>query len=290
MNNSILDNRSYLNILVLIFIGFFVGNLDCLAQNTFPTTGNVGIGTTNPGARLHLSNLSSNNGILFDSKFKMRTSSSTNNQFVLENLTTDGAIYLRAGSQGGGLILNDYQGNVGVGTANPSEKLDVNGKVKINNTLIVNGIDTGNPNAVQEQVRLSGYGLLGNRGRFYITNAHPTGDINFYAGGKHGSGSHLMITSSCNLGIGTTNADAKLAVNGTIHSKEVKVDLNGWSDFVFEKDYVLPTLAEVQQHISNYGHLKDIPSASEVEKDGIFLGEMDAKLLQKIEEITLYLI
>ncbi|MCC9074318.1 hypothetical protein LNQ49_22245 [Flavobacterium sp. F-65] len=93
-----------------------------------------------------------------------------------------------------------------------------------------------------------------------------------------------------NVGIGTTNPDAKLAVNGTIHSKEVKVDLEGWSDFVFKKEYNLPTLAEVERHINEKGHLENIPNEEEVLKNGINLGEMNAKLLQKIEELTLYMI
>ncbi|AUP79682.1 hypothetical protein C1H87_13585 [Flavivirga eckloniae] len=99
----------------------------------------------------------------------------------------------------------------------------------------------------------------------------------------------LYLTSG-NLGIGTTTPDEKLAVNGNIHTKEVRVDLNGWSDFVFEKAYNLPTLKEVEQHIKEKGHLKDIPSAEEVSENGILLGDMNAKLLQKIEELTLYTI
>ena len=90
------------------------------------------------------------------------------------------------------------------------------------------------------------------------------------------------------VGIGTNEPDAKLSVNGKIHTKEVKVDLEDWSDFVFEEDYALPTLKEVAQHISEKGHLKDIPSGEEVLEHGILLGEMNAKLLQKIEELTLY--
>ncbi|MEN2403087.1 hypothetical protein GKZ90_0025090 [Flavobacterium sp. MC2016-06] len=93
-----------------------------------------------------------------------------------------------------------------------------------------------------------------------------------------------------NVGIGISNPDTKLAVNGTIHSKEVKVDMNGWSDFVFKKEYDLPTLEEVEKHINEKGHLENIPSEEEVLKNGINLGEMDAKLLQKIEELTLYMI
>lgn len=95
---------------------------------------------------------------------------------------------------------------------------------------------------------------------------------------------------SGNVGIGTWSPDSKLAVNGKVHAKEVKVDLIGWSDFVFEDNYALPSLKEVEQHIKEKGHLQDIPSAKEVEENGIYLGEMDAKLLQKIEELTLYAI
>ncbi|WP_369014669.1 hypothetical protein [Flavobacterium anhuiense] len=93
-----------------------------------------------------------------------------------------------------------------------------------------------------------------------------------------------------NVGIGTTSPNNKLDVNGTIHSKEVKVDMTGWSDFVFKKDYALPTLDEVEKHIAEKGHLENIPSEEEVLKNGINLGEMNAKLLQKIEEMTLYMI
>ncbi|MDP5202026.1 hypothetical protein [Flavobacterium sp. DG2-3] len=93
-----------------------------------------------------------------------------------------------------------------------------------------------------------------------------------------------------NVGIGITKPTNKLDVNGTIHSKEVKVDMTGWSDFVFKKDYNLPTLQEVEKHIAEKGHLQNIPSEEEVLKNGINLGEMDSKLLRKIEELTLYII
>ena len=94
-----------------------------------------------------------------------------------------------------------------------------------------------------------------------------------------------------NVGIGTMNPNGwRLAVDGKIKTKEVKVTLDGWSDFVFEKEYNLPSLKEVETHIREKGHLKDIPSAKEVEENGIFLGKMNSKLLQKIEELTLYTI
>ena len=93
------------------------------------------------------------------------------------------------------------------------------------------------------------------------------------------------------VGIGTTNPDPNfnLSVNGRIRSKEVKVEAN-WSDFVFYDDYKLRTLEEVEEHIKENGHLPEIPSEADVTENGINLGEMNAKLLMKIEELTLYMI
>lgn len=101
---------------------------------------------------------------------------------------------------------------------------------------------------------------------------------------------HYMSIMQDRVGIGTNTPDTTLAVNGTIHSKEVKVDINGWPDYVFKKDYNLPTLEEVEEHINAKGYLENIPSEEEVLKNGIHLGEMNANLLQKIEELTLYMI
>lgn len=114
------------------------------------------------------------------------------------------------------------------------------------------------------------------------------------SGGSSGnwvqSGSGLQYTTG-NVGIGTTaQASYKLAVEGKIHTKEVKVDLNGWADYVFTKEYHLPTLEEVENHIKTKGHLINIPSAEEVEANGIELGEMNRLLLEKIEELTLYIL
>src|SRR5690606_31385146 len=100
----------------------------------------------------------------------------------------------------------------------------------------------------------------------------------------------MRIVKNGNVGIGTTTPDEKLSVNGKIHAKEVRVDLIGWPDYVFNKDYNLPTLKEVEEHIKTNGHLINIPNAKDVEEKGILLGEMNAKLLEKIEELTLYTI
>jgi len=99
----------------------------------------------------------------------------------------------------------------------------------------------------------------------------------------------MILHTNGNVGIGETNPQSKLAVNGTVTTKEVVVTDVGWSDFVFEDDYALMPLEEVERYIDEHGHLPEIPSAAEIQANGAKLGEMQAKLLQKIEELTLYL-
>lgn len=101
--------------------------------------------------------------------------------------------------------------------------------------------------------------------------------------------SNSILVTDGNMGIGTTNPQNKLDVNGTIRAKEIKVD-SDWADFVFKKDYKLPTLGEVKKHIAEKGTLPGIPSESDVKANGVSLGEVNALLLQKIEELTLYVI
>jgi len=93
-----------------------------------------------------------------------------------------------------------------------------------------------------------------------------------------------------NVGIGTTTPNAKLAVNGSIRAQEIKVEIANWPDYVFAEDYQLPPLQQTEKHIKEKGHLPGIPSAEEVKANGIDLGDMNAKLLKKMEEMTLIMI
>ncbi|WP_285060236.1 hypothetical protein [Pedobacter ginsengisoli] len=108
--------------------------------------------------------------------------------------------------------------------------------------------------------------------------------------GRAYNNTYMVFRPNGNIGIGTINPTEKLSVKGKIRAQEVKVEMANWADFVFANDYVLPTLQETESHIKEKGHLPGIPSAAEVEKNGIELGDMNKKLLQKIEELTLYLI
>jgi len=102
---------------------------------------------------------------------------------------------------------------------------------------------------------------------------------------------YFVIDITGKVGIGTTQPDEKLTVNGKIHAKEIIVSLNGpLADYVFNHDYKLRPLHEVKQFVQTHKHLPDIPSAAEVEENGLSMGEMQNKLLQKIEELTLYMI
>jgi len=100
----------------------------------------------------------------------------------------------------------------------------------------------------------------------------------------------LRIDATGNIGIGTTAPAEKLSVNGKVRAKEIMVESSGWSDFVFEPDYKLLSLNETEDYIKKNKHLPEIPSAKEVEENWNNVGEMNAKLLQKIEELTLHLI
>ncbi len=93
-----------------------------------------------------------------------------------------------------------------------------------------------------------------------------------------------------NMALGTSDLSHKLSVNGTIRTQEVKVEASPWPDYVFSDTYQLNPLSEVSTYIEKNHHLPGIPTAQEVAENGIKLGEMNAKLLEKVEELTLYLI
>ncbi|HEV8284260.1 MAG TPA: hypothetical protein VGQ09_08110 [Chitinophagaceae bacterium] len=125
-----------------------------------------------------------------------------------------------------------------------------------------------------------------NGGTRYQLDQQSGGGTNYWTQ----SATNIYYTSG-NIGIGTTDPGSyKLAVEGTVGARKVKVTQAPWADYVFEKDYRLLTLPEVEKYIQQHKHLPDVPSASEVEKDGLDLGDNQALLLKKIEEMTLYII
>ena len=100
----------------------------------------------------------------------------------------------------------------------------------------------------------------------------------------------MRILANGNVGIGTTTPDYKLDVDGTIRAHEILVNLNEGADYVFAPEYNLRPLDEVETFIKENQHLPDVPSADEYRQNGASLSEMNNLLLQKIEELTLYMI
>lgn len=171
------------------------------------------------------------------------------------------------------MIINENNGNIGIGTLPSStNKLDVYGTVS-----------------------MTGFRLFGNTHEGFVLTSDANGVGTWEP--ASGGGSSIWSKNSSNeayymgnVGIGTKNPGAyKLAINGKIRAKEVRVETN-WSDFVFEDDYKLMPLPELEKHIKENKHLPGIPTGKEVQKDGIEVGKIQAKLLEKVEELTLYVI
>jgi len=177
--------------------------------------------------------------------------------------------------------INDDTGNVGIGSTDPGAKLDIrgNGVLLAESSSLTNG-----------DVR-----IFNHTGTTYGFMIRPY-DISFNGGnwnwyqdfGYREDTKNWYVETSFGIGVSDPGT-YKLAVNGNIRAKEIKVE-TGWADYVFKDDYLLPTLQEVEQHIKEKGHLINIPSAQEVAQNGIQLGEMNKLLLEKIEELTLYIL
>lgn len=113
---------------------------------------------------------------------------------------------------------------------------------------------------------------------------------NSLTGSTYPGGDVIIATGGGSVGIGTENtAGYKLAVNGSIRAKELRIN-TGWADYVFDENYQLKSLTEVEQFIAENKHLPDIPAASFLQKEGVDVSAMQTKMMAKIEELTLYMI
>lgn len=197
-----------------------------------------------------------------------------------------------------------FAGNVGIGTPNPEAKLNINvGPGSANGTVGLRIGGNGNYPSLEFGIENDYDGIIktfGNDLKIYAGNWMSVGAVAsenhaiYFHTSKNGSANwstpKMVLNSDGNLGIGISSPSEKLAVNGNIRAREVKVETANWPDYVFAKDYKFPSLSETEQHILAKGHLPGIPSAKDVETNGISLGDMNAKLLEKIEELTLIMI
>ena len=206
------------------------------------------------------------------------------------------------------VLMTSENGNVGIGTTNPRASLDMAKDISNGQLGTVFGrLPEVNETGLGTYLGVKGYATQGNDlynlKSFSIVHdfyGQTNSSINFLRGGSVLGGcitfstfdntEKMRIAGNGNVGIGTINPTSKLTVAGNINSREVKVSVDAGADFVFDKDYALPSLQEVEKFVTENKHLPEIASAKEMQKEGINLSEMNIKLLQKIEELTLYVI
>jgi hypothetical protein len=177
--------------------------------------------------------------------------------------------------------------NVGIGINAPQYLLDVRGLAFITQLKI------GSPLATQSAM-ISGFDPHGSRDIVQLGTIHPstgnTSEIRFKI--TH-DGTVVMYNHGGHSLIAYDNTGAKilqLENSGLLRAREVRVDETNWPDYVFDKDYKLPKLKDVAKYIDKNHHLPGVPSAAEIESDGLSLGDMQNIQMQKIEELTLYMI
>lgn len=285
-----------MKLLNLSFLFLFFGLQTQAQTNFFPSDGNVRIGTTGTSnAKLHVQGYG-------ELALLLRTSKGVGSNYLqFENVsgslqsylghtasgTNDFAYYLptanfhRFFTNGAERLSVSSDGNVGIGIGNPTDKLHVYTSAQTGEIRIGGSNDTGNGRIyIQADFK---------NNRSYID---AFGDNTFKRLNIEASPLILNESSTGGVGIGTADTRGyKLAVAGGVIAESVKVAFqSSWPDYVFKPGHTILSLPEVEKFVKENNHLPDIPSAGEVKSQGIDLGQMDAKLLKKIEELTLYMI
>ncbi|MBT1695596.1 hypothetical protein KK083_01830 [Fulvivirgaceae bacterium PWU4] len=225
--------------------------------------------------------------MLISSQFAM-----SQDTWIGTTTTTNGKIGLARSGTVKWNIFNETNDDFRISTANGAQSniiMNANGFLEFRSqTHTVLNIASRAP-GVNPYLRFSSNDDL--KWSFY--NDYNTNDFLFATSTGGAANVKMLIKQNGNIGIGTTDADAKLTVKGDIHTREVRVDMTGPlvpPDYVFEKDYNLLPLSEVEAYINANKHLPEVPSAKEMEANGLNLKEMNLLLLKKVEELTLHLI
>jgi len=289
----------------------YTANSQILATQSTTTT-NVGIGTDNPPEKLSvIGNISvplqkalgvgpSGDVFTYDSKAIGNYSlgwysDSWNAAGPSAYLSSFGGLKFFT-ARTAAMVINQ-SGNVGIGVANPTDRLVVGGNTSLGGNVSLPlqsafGFGVGSDTFSYDGKTVGNYGLG------WYTDSWQTGAPSMYVSGFGGikfftnRTARIVITTSGDVGIGTVDPKGyRLAVAGRMIAEEVNVKLqSAWPDYVFDSDYTVPSLADLNAYIRMNRHLPGVPSAAEVKDKGIDLGAMDAVLLKKIEELTLYVL
>lgn len=279
-------------------------------SNTFPTSGNVGIGTTSPNATLQIGDRwtfadGGQKYIGYNWHWAGGNVRMVDDYAMNFRFTADGRMLFQTapyGTAGSSIsyvnaLVIDSNGRIGVGVDYPLYTLQILTGTDSDRSLAFSNSDdyiTNSRSCLFYTASGSGTGIFQNAGNLLIQpRTSAARGIYFNTSDGTSLETRLSIDPSGYVGIGVIGTpDAKLAVKGDIHAQEVRVDLTGSvaPDYVFDKDYKLPSLLDVQLFIAKYKHLPEVPSANEMKDDGIKLKEMNLMLLKKVEELTLYVI
>ncbi|CAM1364510.1 exported hypothetical protein [Tenacibaculum sediminilitoris] len=232
------------------------------------TNGNVGIGTHLPNATLQIGDSQETGSPSSEIEIKRLslapvTHGGSDWFFTTRDNNPNANMDIGYGNNKALTLRHD--GNIGIGATNPREKLEVDGSIIIKDG---HNLSWGNK---------YGAGIP-------TIAANTTSGIHFYPNGST-LGATMKIFKD-----GKTQFTNNITVLGKIESKEIKVTNTPTADFVFEENYNLPTLTEIEKYIKEKKHLPEIASAEEMEKNGVNIGDFQIQLLQKIEELTLYTI
>jgi hypothetical protein len=240
-------------------------------------SGNFGIGTATPSTKLSFgTSIQARTLSLYDDINDWYGLGMQSYQMRFQVGTANARFSFYAGDNTE-LMTIKGSGNVGIGTSTPSQTLNIYKPSSQTQFLI------GNSNTVSGGYTSMAMGTSSDVNGYSFIQSIKSSGVAF--------GDIVLNQSGGNVGIGTTSPNQKLTVNGTIYGKEVKVDLNvPGPDYVFEKDYKLPSLEEIKLYIDRHKHLPEVPSAKDMEQNGINVSAMNMILLKKIEELTLHVI
>jgi hypothetical protein len=288
-------------------------------QGTSPiyyNAGNVGIGTATPDSKLQIIGNTDIGEVVDPTKYGIlqlaRPANQGDNKFHLSFIRYGNSvsgmgyapnsnvlgIWHANNNQGTPLMSFTYTQNVGIRTSNPTDALQIGDRFVFQDggwKGILSNVSWNS--SLGKNARLVAAPVAG----FFFTDRGNTAFLN---GPQNTAGSttddcsySMVLYSSGQVGVGTSynvssfnDASYKLYVEGGIRTRKVKVDQTTWADYVFHANYHLRPLHEVEQYIQQNHHLPEVPSAEEVKKDGLDVGDNQATLLKKIEELTLYVI